>query len=97
MTCEYARRSAIRATLKSGVPDPEKVVSEVTDVLRGRRVELGLSHETVAKRAGVHRSTVSRIESKKITGSLFVFQSIANALDISLAEIIAEIESNGKT
>jgi len=75
------------------VANPERVVSEVTDVLRKRRIELGLSHESVAQKAGVHRSTVSRIEAKKITGSLFVFQAIANALDVSLAKIIADVES----
>ena len=71
---------------------PERVVFEITAALRARWWELGLSHEEVAERAGIHRSTVSRVEAKKINGTLFVFQAMASALDISLAQILSGIE-----
>jgi transcriptional regulator with XRE-family HTH domain len=36
---------------------------------------------------------VSRVEAEKINGTLFVLQALASALDISLAEILSEIEN----
>lgn len=77
-------------------PDPKQFVSDVTDALKARREELGLSHETVAKRAGLHRSTVSRVESRKINGTLFVFQAIANALNVRLSELCGDAEQKSE-
>jgi transcriptional regulator with XRE-family HTH domain len=76
-------------------PDPKQFVSDVTDALKARREALGLPHETVAKRAGLHRSTVSRVEAKKISGTLFVFQAIANAVNIRLSEVCGDAEEKG--
>ncbi|MFK5922344.1 MAG: helix-turn-helix transcriptional regulator [Verrucomicrobiota bacterium] len=72
--------------------DPKEFVGKITDALKARRKELGLSHETVAEKAGIHRSTVSRVESKSINGTLFVFQAIASALDVPLSEICKQVE-----
>lgn len=72
--------------------DAEKLSFAVADILKRHRLLAGLSHERVAELAGLHRSTVSRVEAKQIRGTLFVFQSIAKALDINLSTVVAEAE-----
>ena len=67
-----------------------ELVSAVADVLAERRNARGLSHEKLAELAGIHRSTVSRIESKSINGTLIVFVAIANALETDLARVLKQ-------
>lgn len=73
---------------------PKSFVSHVTDALRARREALGWSHETVAQRAGLHRSTVSRVEAKKINPTLYVLRSIADALDLRFSDVCREAEES---
>ncbi len=47
-----------------------------------------MSHEVLAQASGVHRSTVSRVEAGTINGTLYVFLSLAKAMDVSLGELL---------
>jgi len=70
-----------------------ELVSAVADILSERRKARGLSHEKLAELSGIHRSTVSRIESKSINGTLIVFLAIANALEVDLAKVLKQAAS----
>lgn len=72
--------------------DPKQLSSEVTSILIERRKKAGLSHERLSELAGVSRSTISRIEAEQTNGTLFVFQKVANALELPLSVILKEAE-----
>lgn len=55
--------------------------------LKDRRVELGLSLEALAKKSGVPKSTISRIELGKSEPSPATRKKLANALDIDPSEV----------
>ena len=56
------------------------------------RLEQGLSHETLAKKAGLHRTYIGLIEANKRKPSLLNCLKIASALDCNLSELIRETE-----
>jgi len=61
--------------------------------LRQRRLERGWSASELARRAGVNRSFVSRIESGEATRpSGQVLQRLAQALDTTVAELLGQPE-----
>jgi transcriptional regulator with XRE-family HTH domain len=55
--------------------------------VRERRSELGLSQEELAMRAGVHRTYIGMIERAEKNITLTNIEKIANALELSVAEI----------
>jgi transcriptional regulator with XRE-family HTH domain len=65
-------------------------------VVRRQRERLGLSQETLADRAGIHRTYVSSIELGKVRIGLDVAKKVADGLGISLKELIAEAEGHSK-
>ena len=71
-----------------GKPDPQDVIVHLTELLQEKRLTAGMSHEILAQASGVHRSTVSRVESGTINGTLFVFLSLAKAMNLSLGELL---------
>jgi DNA-binding XRE family transcriptional regulator len=70
----------------------EAVIAAVVARLKDARRERGLSHDEVARRAGLHRSAVSLIESGKRQPTLLSCEKIALALEVSLGEIVTEAE-----
>lgn len=54
------------------------------------RLEQGLSHESLAEKAGLHRTAIGLIEARKRQPSLLNCMKIANALEIDLAGIIKD-------
>ncbi len=60
--------------------------------VRKQREERGLSQETFALTAGIHRTYVSSIELGKVETSLRIANKIAQALNLNLSEIIAKLE-----
>lgn len=72
---------------------PEKIVSNVVDQLVSIRKKKGLSHDKVAARCGLHRSTISLIESGKNQGTLLTLIKIAQALECDLGEILIKAQS----
>ena len=66
----------------------EQLVCEIVQHLRELRQKKGLSHETLAKKAGISRPAISHIENGKRKPSLMVCIKLANALDTTLADIM---------
>lgn len=62
-----------------------------SDVIRRRREALGLSQAQVARTAGIHKQTFQRYESGEREPPLSVARDIAEALDVSLAELAGQV------
>ena len=71
----------------------ERAVSRLIDEFIKLRKEQSLSHEAIAQKAGLNRSAISLIESKKRTPTILTCLKIAKALDVSLASLIRKIET----
>jgi transcriptional regulator with XRE-family HTH domain len=65
-------------------------------VLRKHRATKGMSQELVAEKANIHPTHVGLIERSLRNPSLKVCKAIADALGLSLAEMIAEAERLSK-
>ncbi len=72
---------------------PVRVVKESVKRLKQLRLEKGLSHETLAEKAGVSRPAISHIEAGKRLPSLLVALSAAQALEIELSEVLSKVEA----
>ncbi len=70
----------------------EEISRWIGESIRSRRVELGLSHEQLAVKAGLDRSTVSLYESGKRVPTIPSALRVAAALDVRLSDMIAELE-----
>lgn len=75
-----------------GNPRSEGFVARVVAILVKERLRVGMSHERLAKAAGVHRSTVSRIESGDMSPTLLVLHSICTSLDLEFSDVAEEAE-----
>ena len=69
----------------------EKAVSRLIDEFTRLRKEQSLSHEALAQKTGLNRSTISLIESKKRTPTILTCFRIARALDIALDSLIKKV------
>lgn len=55
------------------------------EIMKSKREELGLTRYELAKRCGVHRMTLEKIENKKVKSTSFEYAvRIARELDIDL-------------
>ena len=63
------------------------------EAVRRKRLEVGLSQEEFADKAGIHRTYVSSIELGKVQVSIRIAAKLAEALQVPLSEIWKEIES----
>tara|TARA_B100000949_G_scaffold187292_1_gene169761 strand:+ start:582 stop:806 length:225 start_codon:yes stop_codon:yes gene_type:complete len=66
----------------------EKTVDYVIAQLKEIRLEQGLSHEKLAEKAGLHRTAISLIESRKRQPSFINCIKIADALGVNLADLL---------
>ncbi len=64
--------------------------NKLADAIRDARETRGWTTEDLAQRAGVTRSTISKIELGQQQGSVQVVMRIAKALDIDLTSISKE-------
>lgn len=71
----------------------EQTVSKLLDKFEEIRKQKGLSHEVLAKKAGVHRSTISLLESKKRVPTILTCFKIAEALEVDIAALIRGLRS----
>lgn len=71
---------------------PEKMVDSVVDALIEKRQSLGLSHEKLGELTGLHRSTISLIESRKRQPTLLTCFRIAMGMGCNLGQIISDVE-----
>jgi transcriptional regulator with XRE-family HTH domain len=70
----------------------KKIVDSVIKRLCEIRKERGYSHDTVAKKAGLHRSTISLIETRKREATLLTLIKISHALECDLGTVILKVE-----
>ena len=70
----------------------KEIVSEIGKMIAHRRNEKGISQETLADLAQIHRTYVSQIERGLKCPTIYVLFQISKALDIKLSEMIVELE-----
>lgn len=63
------------------------------EVVRKRRMELGVSQESLAHVAGLHRTYISMLERGIRNPSLTVLLQLAEALNTEASELIADYEA----
>jgi len=73
-----------------------KLSSAFSAVLRDHRKARGLSQEALAARAGVHPTYVGLVERGKRNPSLDVAASFAEAVGLTLAEMVREAEHRAR-
>jgi transcriptional regulator with XRE-family HTH domain len=66
----------------------EQFAKTLIGLMAAERVSRKLSHEDLAKAAGIHRTTVSRIESGQMRPTLEVVCCLAKALGMDFAELV---------
>jgi HTH-type transcriptional regulator/antitoxin HipB len=71
-------------------------IREIAAVVRGRRLDLGLSQSQLATQAGVSRKWISEFESSKSTAELGLVLRVLDALDLSL-ELVAQADPAGQS
>ncbi len=62
------------------------------DAIKRHRQRVGISQEELAHRAGVDRTFVSRLERGIRQPTITTLIQLANALEMSAAELVGEIE-----
>lgn len=63
-------------------PDQCALVATFAANVRRRRLELGLSQEALAERAGVHRTYVGMLERSEKNCTIYNIERIAQALNV---------------
>lgn len=71
---------------------PEEITDKIVDHFIKLRKGLGLSHERLAEKTGLHRSTISLIESKKRSPTLKNCIKISKALGHELSALLSKAE-----
>jgi DNA-binding XRE family transcriptional regulator len=69
----------------------EKIVIKLLGEFERIRKEKELSHDKLASIAGLNRSTISLLESKKRVPTILTCLKIADALEVSLADLIKSV------
>lgn len=69
---------------------PQHIFGEVVRQLRQAR---GISQEALAAEAGLHRTYISLLERGLRNPSLTVIQQLADALRVSITELISEFDN----
>ncbi|MGB9619959.1 MAG: helix-turn-helix domain-containing protein, partial [Armatimonadota bacterium] len=73
------RRTKVRLLLKT-----------LAEHMRERRKSLGLSQEQLADRAGLSPNYVAKLELEKRAPSLSVLNALADALEVTVSELLSE-------
>lgn len=63
-------------------------------VIRKHRIREGLSQETLAEEAGIHRTYVGLLERGKRKATIDVADRLATALGVKLSTLISEAEGD---
>jgi transcriptional regulator with XRE-family HTH domain len=67
------------------------------DLIRRRRKAIELGQEALADKAAIHRTHVSLLERGKRMPTLGVINKLADALDTTMASLMAELEGGGES
>ncbi len=70
----------------------EKVLSRVIAALKELRKAKGISHQTLADKAGITRPAISHLENGRRRPTLLLCLKLAEAMEISLGDIINKAE-----
>jgi transcriptional regulator with XRE-family HTH domain len=70
-----------------------QIQNKVIDAITARRKELGLSHEKLAEKAGLHRTAISHIENRRRNPTLLNCIKLADALGCRLADLLDKAEA----
>ena len=73
-------------------PDDRDVLAAFGAAVREARIERGYSQEAFAERAGLHRTYIGGIERGERNLALVNISRIAEALDLSMARLVAATE-----
>lgn len=68
------------------------IAENIALVAKDRRKQLGLSQEALADKVGIDRTYASQIERAIANPSLSVLCNMANALEITLSQLLGESE-----
>lgn len=71
---------------------PEQIEHDVIDYLKTERLKQGLSHDVIAEITGLHRSSISLIESKKRSPTFKNLIKISQALSLELSDILLHLK-----
>ena len=63
-------------------------LSQISKLIRDKRIALRLSQEEVAERAGLHRTYIGAVERGERNLTLKTLYSIANALSVAPADLL---------
>ena len=74
--------------------DDNSIQQKLGQVVKSFRLQIGLSQEDVAFRAGLHRTYISDVERGSRNISLKAIYSICSALEINPSELFRKIEEN---
>jgi len=74
-------------------PSTCALVGIFADNVRRHRLELGLSQEELAERAGVHRTYVGMLERSEKNVTIYNIERIALALGVEPASLLSSPES----
>lgn len=72
--------------------DRARILTALGDTVRERRLELGLSQEALAERAGLHRTYIGSVERGERNVSLANIFQLATALDLAAWELLRRSE-----
>jgi transcriptional regulator with XRE-family HTH domain len=70
--------------------DLEKNIASIIEQLKSERIAKNISHEKLAEKCGLDRSTISLIESGKRTPTILTYLKICKALDLKGSKIFID-------
>jgi len=85
-----ADMQTIPASLATAPVETLSIARNIGSTIRGYRLQKGMSQGDIAKRTGLLRCYLSRVENGHTVPSLETLQKIARALNLQLAEFFAE-------
>lgn len=68
------------------------LVAVFAENVRRRRLELGLSQEALAERAGVHRTYIGMLERSEKNVTIYNIWRLACALEVKAADLLITLE-----
>ncbi len=73
----------------------KRVLKDLGNAIRNRRVDLGLSQHELAEKADLHRTHVTDIEGGLRNISFLTLLRVAHGLDCALSTLVADAERAG--
>lgn len=77
--------------MRSREPLLQERLDRFGDTVRAARLAAGLSQEELAHRAGLHRTYIGSVERGERNVSLASAWTLADALDVTLAELVGSV------